>query len=81
MLWFEKVRGGSMYVNHPERVQKHSAHVAYPVKRRFGTVEPPRTPVNEVYLPCTLCEGVEGSVQSNHPELRCGRLLHTLLAL
>ena len=32
MLWFEKVRRGSMYLNHPDLVQKHAAHLASPVK-------------------------------------------------
>ena len=47
----------------------------YPLKRcswrRFGTVEPPRTRVKEIYIPCYLREDVvrEGSVQLNHPEL------------
>ena len=26
VLWFEKVRGGSMRLNHPERVYEHPAH-------------------------------------------------------
>ena len=34
-----------------------------------STVEPPPTHVKEVYIPCNLCEGVESSVLSNHPEL------------
>ena len=31
-MWFEKVRGGSMCLNHPELVHKHPAHLASPVK-------------------------------------------------
>ena len=75
---------GSRYFNHPELVLQHPAHLASPVKSMLEKVrysEPPRTPVKAVYKPCKLCEGVEGSVPSNHPERMCGRPLHTLLAL
>ena len=32
MMWFKKVRGGSMCLNHPELVHKHPAHLVSPVK-------------------------------------------------
>ena len=32
MMWFEKFRGGSMRLNHPELVHKHPAHLVSPVK-------------------------------------------------
>ena len=44
-------------------------HTLHPLKRcswrRFGPVEPPRTRVKEVYIPCHLCEDVvrEGSMR------------------
>ena len=31
MMWFEKVRGGSMRLNHPELVYEHPAHLVSPV--------------------------------------------------
>ena len=31
MMWFEKVRGGSMHLNYTELVQKHPAHLASPL--------------------------------------------------
>ena len=30
MMWFEKVRGGSMRLNHPDLVHKHPAHLVSP---------------------------------------------------
>ena len=30
MMWFEKVRGGSMCLNHTELVHKHPAHLVSP---------------------------------------------------
>ena len=54
-----------------------------PPTRRFGTVEPPRTQVKEVYLPCKHCEGV-GRAGSRRfavlepPPTRAFSTLHTL---
>ena len=31
MMWFEKVRGGSMRLNYTELVQNHPAHLASPL--------------------------------------------------
>ena len=31
MMWFKKVRGGSMRLNYTELVQKHPAHIASPI--------------------------------------------------
>ena len=31
MMWFEKVRGGSMHLNYTELVQNHPAHLASPL--------------------------------------------------
>ena len=31
MMWFEKVRGGSMHFNYTELVQNHPAHLASPL--------------------------------------------------
>ena len=31
MMWFKKVRGGSMHFNYTELVQKHPAHLASPL--------------------------------------------------
>ena len=31
MMWFKKVRGGSMRLNYTELVQKHPAHLASPL--------------------------------------------------
>ena len=53
MMWFEKVWGGSMHLNHPELVH---THLASPVKIKFGTVEPPQTHVKELYTPCYPCD-------------------------
>ena len=57
MMWFEKVRGASMHLNHAELVHKHPAHPCTPcfpckdVVREGSvyTVEPPQTHVNELY--------------------------------
>ena len=43
-----KANGFSMRLNHPDLVHKHPSHLASPVKRRFDTVEPPRTHVEEI---------------------------------
>ena len=82
-----------MRLNHPELVHKHPAH---PVKRRFGTVEPPRTHVKELYTPCYLCDDVvrhpahlASPVKMKLEKVRygrttpnsCERTLHTLLSL
>ena len=46
--------------------------VMYPLKkcswRRFGTVEPPRTRIKELYIPCYLCEDV---VREGLDEVQC----------
>ena len=39
MKWFEKVRGGSMRLNHSELVYKYSRHLV-PLVDMFGTAEP-----------------------------------------
>ena len=66
------VREGSMRfdVLEPPRTGAYcTLHTLYPLKRcsrrRFGTVEPPRTRVKEVCIPCYLCEDVvrEGSMR------------------
>ena len=66
------VREGSMRFDGLESHQTSAystLHTLYPLKRcswrRFGTVEPPRTRVKEVYIPCYLCEDVvrEGSMR------------------
>ena len=63
-----------MYLNHPELVHKHPAHLASPVKRRFGTVEPPRTHVwkTSTHLASSVkmwFEKVRGCLMRlNHPE-------------
>ena len=63
-LWFEKVRGGSMYVNHPKLVQKHPAHLASPVKIKWKT---------STHLASAVMKWFEkvrgGSMLLNHPEL------------
>ena len=68
----DEVREGSMRfdVLEPPRTGAYcTLHTLYPLKRcswrRFGTVEPPRTRVKEVYIPCYLCEDVvqEGSMR------------------
>ena len=52
-----------MRLNHPELVHEHPAHLVSPVKMWFGTVDPPRTHMKELYTPCYLCHDVvrEGS--------------------
>ena len=52
-----------MRLNHPEQVHKNPANFVSPVKIKFGTVELPRTHVEELYKPCNLCDYVvrEGS--------------------
>ena len=53
----------------PRTSAYYTLHTLYPLKRcswrRFGTVEPPRTRVKEVYIPCYLCEDEvrEGSMR------------------
>ena len=66
------VREGSMRFDllEPPRTSAYcTLHTLYPLKRcswrRFGTIEPPRTHVKEVYIPCYLCEDEvrEGSMR------------------
>ena len=43
LLWFEKVRGGSRCLNHPEHLQKHPALLVSPVTRYIEKVRYSRT--------------------------------------
>ena len=58
-----------MCLNLPDPVPYCTLHTFNPLKscslRRFSTVEPPRTHVKEVYIPCYLCEDAvrEGSMR------------------
>ena len=46
MKWFEKVRGGSLQLNHQELVYRHLTHLVSPVKVRFEDVLYSRTTPN-----------------------------------
>ena len=52
-------------------------------QRRFGPVEPSRTRVKELYIPCYLCEDVvrEGSMMLEPPQTGAYCTLHTLYPL
>ena len=43
LKWFEKVRGGSLRLNHPEIAYRYPTHLVPPVKMRFGKVRYSRT--------------------------------------
>ena len=52
IMWLEKAWQGSKSFNYPKWVHKYPAHLASPFKKYwgwFGTVEPPRTLVKELY--------------------------------
>ena len=61
-MWIKKVENISMNLNYPELELVHE-HFVSNLKRRFGTVEPPRAHVKELYTPYHFCNNVvqEGS--------------------
>ena len=74
-----------MHLNYPQLVHKHPAHLASLVKMYlFGTVEPSRTYVKELYTPCYVCNDVvredwrkksKNTAFSTSGECLCGGLI------
>ena len=58
LKWFKKVRGGSLWLNHSERVYRYPTHLVPPVKMRFEKVhilvELPRSHVEDLYIPLPI---------------------------
>ena len=51
LKWFEKVRGGSLRLNHPELAHRYPTHLVPPVKERFEKVQSCRTTLNSCKRP------------------------------
>ena len=73
MMWFEKVRKGSMRLKHPELVHKYPAHLVSPVKMWLEKVQYSRTtPIScqrtlHALLSLRLCSS------RRFEEVRCAR--------